>query len=203
MQNEASSYVWSIYDERLRDEGRETMDQVGVVIVMGNKDLLRRSVSAPHYGCDGTFYMVSQSGDLLSYELVSFTCNDPLTGRMYCPFRAIASRKTTGARRVMFVAFIRALKNVGLQDPLLCSPVKRLTISTDFETTFALCAGEQFAKFFRPGSDLTETSMRYVEKVCFGCSVHAKRMILEKINISTERHLYLWVLGTRTVETAA
>ena len=55
IQNTAVPYVWSIFDERLRDEGRDTMDQVGVVILMGNKNLLRRSVSAPHYGCYGTF----------------------------------------------------------------------------------------------------------------------------------------------------
>ena len=84
MNRSTPPYIWSIYDERLRDESRTTVDQVGVVVIMGEKDLVRRSVSAPHYGCDGTFNMVSQSGDLLNYELVSFTCKDPLT-RVFLP----------------------------------------------------------------------------------------------------------------------
>ena len=46
MSNTTPPYVRSISDEGLRDEGRETMDQVGVVIIMGNNDLLRRSVSS-------------------------------------------------------------------------------------------------------------------------------------------------------------
>ena len=47
MRNATPTYVWSILDELLREEGRETMDQFGVLIIVGNKDLLRRSVSAP------------------------------------------------------------------------------------------------------------------------------------------------------------
>ena len=105
--------------------------------------------------------------------------------------------------RINFSAFIRALKNVGLRYPLFCTPLKRWTISTEFETKFALCVGEELSKMFQPDSDLTEIPMRYIETVCFGCSVYAKRIIFEKFNISTERHFYLWLMGTCVVETAA
>ena len=143
--------------------------------------------------------MVSKSGDKIDYELVSIITKDPLTGRMYFPMRMIASRKTTAARVRLFERFISSLKANGLRDPLKAPAQRRLTIATDFETTFSLALGCTLAKNFQPESNLSEKSMRYVEKVCFGSSVHAKRIILEKC--SNDKRLYQWLVRTRVIET--
>ena len=41
----------------------------------------------------------------------------------------------------------------------------------------------------------------YVEVVCFGCDVNAKRMILEKTKIDECGSIYNWAVGTRMVRT--
>lgn len=146
--------------------------------------------------------MVSQHGNLLSYQLVSIVCKDPLTGRTYSPFRAIASRKTTAVRIIMFNAFFGTLKNSSLHHPLQANRLERLTLATDFETTFAKCTGNVLANIFRPYSDLAYTSDWYIEKGCFGCGVYAKKIIMEKFHRQCDKMLFLWLVGTSTSEVA-
>ena len=113
--------------------------------------------------------------------------------------RIIASCKTTSARIKLFERFINAFCDNSLHDPLTASVSKRITIATDFETTFALSLGNVLAEKFQPHSTLSNISIQYVEKVCFGCSVHEKRMILEKSG--NNKQLYSWLVGTRMLET--
>ena len=144
--------------------------------------------------------MISRSGDDLDFELVSILTKDPLTGLMYSPMRMIASRKSTGARLKLFERFIKALHANGLQNPLEAPLPRRLTLATDFETTFSLALGHVMKDVFLPHSNLSDLPMRFIEKVCFGCSVHAKRIILDKCG--NDKHLYHWLVGTRIVESA-
>ena len=169
-----------ILDERSTENRRLVREQMGIIIILSHMDLLKKCVDHPHFSCDGTFNMVTNNGDDVNYELVSIITKDPLTGRMYCPMRMIASRKTTAARIHLFKRFVSAMRSLGLTDPLTADPYSRLTIATDFETTFAVALGKVLVDEYRPDQNLAELPMRYVEKVCFGCSVHAKRIILEK-----------------------
>ena len=194
-------YLQDVIDERLQDETRLTRDQVGVVILMWDEDLLRRSLSNPTFGCDGTFSVVSKSADNVDLELVSIICQDPGTRRMFSPMRMLASRKTTACRKLMFDRFFRELKNLGLPDPLTAPPHQCLTISTDFETTFAISLGQSLTEIYRPEHDPADFSHVYIEKVCFGCGVHAHRIVQEKINKRLQGSMYRWMISSRLYET--
>ena len=120
---------------------------------------------------------------------------------MFSPFRMLSSLKTTGARRVFFERFFRELKANGLPDPLSATNFQRLTVSTDFETTFAVSLGLTLAENFRPNDDMANLSLVYAERVMFGCGVHAKRIILEKVeSISRE---YDELVGSRNLTVEA
>lgn len=195
-------YVISVIDERDNDLVRKQTDQVGVSILMFNKDLLRKALENPNIGCDGTFNVVSSNpSDPLAYELNTIVCKDKTLGCVFPIFRQLASRKTKAARLHMFERLVSILKEYGLQDPLTCSTNFRLSFSTDFETTYAAAFATALAKVFHPNEDLDEHVRYYVHMCCFGCDVHAKRVILEKINISDEHNLYMWAVGTRRVRT--
>ena len=194
-------YVHEVIDQREEDEFRLTRDQVGVVVLMWDEDLIRRAIQSPTFGCDGTFSVVAKNSDDLDFELVSIICQEPRTKRVFSPMRMLASRKTTACRCLLFERFFNELKKSGLPDPLNAASHQRLTVSTDFETTFAISIGRTLAEIYRPDSNLGETANAYVEKVVFGCGVHAHRIVLEKINKRLNPGIYNWMINSRLCHT--
>lgn len=187
-----TDYVICVSDQRKEDIQRHEKDQIGISILLCNEDLLKRSASRPRFGCDGTFGVVLSSNTGLKFELTTIIAKDDQTGRIYAVMRQLCTRKTTAARKHLFDSFISRIAVHGLQDPLKCSGSKRLTMSSDYETTFAFALGLSLSEYFGTG-----TAMCYIEAVCFGCDVHAKRAILEKCNAQNESELYHWAIGTR------
>lgn len=195
------SYIVSLTDERELDRSRSQTNQVGVIICLCNYKLLRMAVSRPVLGCDGTFNVVAVDEDNLKFELLCIVgqCDD--TGKVYSPFKALTSRKTLAARKKVFQIFISEMVNLGLPDPLHAIPSRRLTLATDFETTFAIAFGQALVNHFRPGQDNGENWISYVRMLCFGCDVHAKRCMMEKTSVNGNCTDYLWAVGTRKVDT--
>ena len=60
--------------------------------------------------------------------------------------RMLASRKTINAQKVLLRTFIRFLKDNGLENPLLAPPESRLSVASDFETTFCIALGQVLVK---------------------------------------------------------
>ena len=127
-------YVKDIYDNRL------TNPTVGIVIIMNHDELLKKCVFKPQFGVDGTFNIVSKDEENYNMELLSVAAKDDFTGKVYSPFRALTSRKTKEARKVVFRELITRLVELGLKDPLLSSGNSRLSVTTDFETTFGVAS---------------------------------------------------------------
>lgn len=73
-----------------------------------------------------------------------------------------------------------------MEDPCFSPIPKRLSLATDFETTYAVALVQVLAEQFR-----SETYLTYIQITCIGCYVHAKRVIKEKFNVSEESEVYL------------
>lgn len=197
--SDKQEYIIDVIDEREADKHRCITDQVGVVVLLCNEGLLKRCVPNPFFGCDGTFSTVQCKADGLVFELTSIVAKDLETGRIYSVMRQLSSRKTVAARKVLFSCFLKKLRILGVEDPLLASPSNRISFSTDFETTFGIAFCQALTEVFRPDDDMGDIWETYVRLVCFGCDVHAKRAILGKLNITDQHHLYTWAIGTRSV----
>ena len=191
-------YINKIVDERMEDESRLVRDQVSVSIILCNRRLLRLRAKFPRLRCDGTFRVFCSYDDGLDFELNSIIAKDPKTGKIFSPMRQLASRKTTAARKILFKELVAGLVEYGMEDPCVAPISKRLSMATDFETTYAVALGQVLAEQFR-----SETYLTYVQTACIGCDVHAKRVILEKCNVSEESDVYNWAIGTRQVTTRA
>lgn len=197
-------YVKSILDNRntvICPSGENStirsLQEDGVIITMCHDELLKHMVATPQIGCDGTFSMVTKESDNLSLELLCFVAKDITTGRIYVPFRALTSKKTTGARKAVFMDMVTRMKDLGLPDPLTALPASRLCMGSDFETTFAIALCQVLVEVFRPDYDMVETSKTYMEIVCYGCEVHAKRTIMKKTGKDIDSPLFKWIMGTR------
>lgn len=195
------TYVRSITDERERDLTRSTSDQIGIVVIMYDEKLLKMTVDRPRLGCDDTFSVVAKDNENVEWQLCSIVAKSEDIGKVYVPFRALTTRKTIGARKVVFKHLIDKLVSYGLHDPLTAPPHKRITMATDFETTFAIALGKVLMEKFRPGENMGKSFLQYVNMIAFGCDVHAKRIILEKLKINSNEIDYLWAIGTRKVDT--
>lgn len=188
-------YITSVIDEREGDKCRPPSEQIGIVVLMCNENLVKRSVTTPHYGVDGTFNMVVRCSENVSYELVSIVSKDPVTGTTFSVVRMLSSRKTVACRKLLFDFFLRKLTAHGLEDPFVAEPSTRLTVTSDFETTFAIALGNSLCETFHPDVDIMVNWEAYVRLVCYGCAFHAKRIVHDKEKVGD--WVMSWAVGTR------
>ncbi|KAI0562229.1 hypothetical protein FGB62_64g139 [Gracilaria domingensis] len=191
------SYVLSIEDHRAGDEFKLTREQKGLSVIFGDPRLLSKASSSPRFGPDGTFRIVNSrgaNGELLSFELVSIVAKDEETGCVYSVMHQLCTRKTSSSRSLLFQEFIKQLRYRGLHDPLRATGKNRLTMATNFETTYAFSLATILSEQFRSGS-----AFDYLKAIAVGCDVHAKRCIMEKCSVGNERTLFQWALGTRDI----
>lgn len=72
---------------------RKSMEQIGVLIVLCNRELVWRALCHPNIGCDGTFNIVSFNNTYeLQYALNTIVCKDTQLGIILPIFRHISSR---------------------------------------------------------------------------------------------------------------
>lgn len=177
-------------------------ERIGVVIIMSVDDLLKQAVRRPQIGVDGTFSIVARDKDNLDMELLTIVSKDNLTGKIFSPLRALTSRKTLEARKMVFYELVKRMNEFGLVDPLQANSFSRLTMVSDFETTFSIALSLVLAEFYLPSGRLNdyhrqigslgeenpprnaleELFWKYMECTCYGCDVHAKRICLEKVS---------------------
>ncbi|KAI0557146.1 hypothetical protein FGB62_336g025 [Gracilaria domingensis] len=188
------SYVLSIEDHRAGDEFKLIREQKGLSVIFEDPRLLSKASSSPRFGCDGTFGIVNghgANGELLSFELVSIVAKDEETGCAYSVMHQLCTRKTSSFCSMLFQEFLKQLRYRGVHDPLRATGNNRLTMATDFETTYAFSLATILSEQFRPGS-----AIDYLKAIAVGCDVHAKRCIMEKCSVGNERTLFQRVLGT-------
>lgn len=116
-------------------------------------------------------------------------------------FRRLSSTNTKAEKLHMFERLVSILKINGLQDPFICSTHMTMSFSTDFGTTYWAAFATAMAKLYQQDQDLADYARCYVHMFCFGCGVQAKSAILNKLDITVERYLYNWAVGTWTVLT--
>lgn len=199
LQSGEEGYIQEILDERQADVKRDDTDQVGVSIILCNPDFLRRCISNPNLGVDGTFSLAHCSDPNIKCEIVCVVCKDSRSGRAFCVCTQISSRKTVGSRMCLITWLIAKLKEYGLPDPLLEQPSKMLTVCMDYENGFAISLRSPLREVYRVGAE-EGVWKGYVAVVAFGCGVHAKRVILEKISNDVRTPIYVRALGTRKAE---
>ena len=174
--------------------------EVGLNVIMCNKNLLKKSISKPNYGVDGTFNMVTRTAEGHKFELVSVMAKDD-SGYFYAVMRQFTARATAASRRFLFEHFFSKAKSLGMKDPLHSAPYERMTMTSDFETGFAKAVGEALCKVYH-GSYLSESfSHAYIKLTCYGCHFHAAKMVLEKTGTTpANKKLFSWCMATRSVE---
>lgn len=95
---------------------------------------MQRFLRGPIIGCDGTFSVLSSNPtEDLTYELNTMVAKDIQLGQVFHVYRNISPRKTITAIINMFDEWVE-----GLQYPLTPQVHERLSICTDFQTTFAI-----------------------------------------------------------------
>ncbi|KAI0564932.1 hypothetical protein FGB62_22g62 [Gracilaria domingensis] len=189
-------YILSFKDNRIDDHHLPKKNQKGVSIIFGRAELLDMAAENPRLGCDGTFGIVSSLADDLNFELVTIVAKNERTGKIFAVMRQLTSRKTMATRSILFHELVRQLTNRGMKDPLKESPEKRLTMATDFETTYSFALGTVLSEYVGSG-----TALEYIAAIGLGCDVHAKRIVLEKCDARNEPELFSWAVGTRFVDT--
>lgn len=194
-------YVKTIIDDREADRCRAQTEQVGVCIILSNTELLKRSSCLPRFGVDGTFGTVAHYESADDFELVTIVSKSETKGVVYPVMRMLASRKTVAARKVLMDMFVTQLCCFGLVDPLKARGCYQLSMASDFETTFGIALCQSLQEKFQSNNPNRNLWNDYVECVCFGCDVHAKRIVLEKSNILENCSEYTWAVGTRSVGT--
>lgn len=94
---------------------------------------------------------------------------------------------------------VSMMKEKGLRDTLTCSKNLKISFRTVFETKYAAfydSAGKSISSFWR---------FRWIcpfipVNICvFGCEVHYKHVVLEKLDIRDEHNLNKWNFSTRRV----
>lgn len=129
---------------------RENTDQIGVVGMLRNDELLRVAVNSSQIGCDGTFKTVLCYDNNVEYELVSIMEKDVQKGNTFAVYRQISTRKTVDARRTRFIYALRKLKSFGFVEPKIADVGKRLSFSSDFETTFGIVFAPALCEVYHP-----------------------------------------------------
>lgn len=101
----------------------------------------------------------------------------------------------------MFNGFIQVALTEILQDLKIAPVGYKLSLCTSFVTTYEVAFGRGLAKRFHTNVNVADYERSCNQMCCFGCYVHSKRAISEKLKRFEYNKLYGWAVGTQIVTT--